>query len=116
MRITYTLLPLTLFSSLLYAVDSQIEELLKMAPNNPHLLHEHSYMPEMDNNSKKINNLKKEIEERSNLKIKEDTNNKEIPVKLKTPGFTQILLIAFVIIILIVYRLRMNRGKTGIGD
>ena len=98
------------FLSLLHSLDSQVAELLKIAPENPRLLHEHSYISGMGG-SKEIKKKKVSDEETMNVKVQDNITHEKNDLGLKKPDFTQIFLITFVVIILIIYRLRLQKTK-----
>ncbi len=110
MKMLVGLLCFLFLLSLLYSLDRQVEELLRIAPESPRLLHEHSYIPDM-NESREIKPKEGNGEEKIDVGVRENTTNQRNELSLKKPNFTQILLITFVIIILILYRLRLKGTK-----
>ena len=106
---------LILFSSgSMHPVTLELKEQLESAPEDPALLYQNSYIPEMDSSDRagmdSLRRMQKNgsVQKGSNLLGEQDKKQEE-ESQIKLPSVTQILLIAVVVIILIIYRLRVNK-------
>ena len=91
----------------LYPIDQEVKQQLNQAPEDPAFLYQNSYIPEMgsaDQIRSGQNNVPAQQEETAQLLEQEKKGS-----NIKLPSVTQILLIAIVIIVLVIYRIRMNK-------
>ena len=97
----------------LYPIDKEVKEQLHQAPDDPAFLYQNSYIPGMGSTDQirsspnaGQNNAPDQQEETAQLLEQEEKTS-----NIKLPSVPQILLIAIVIIVLIIYRVRMNKGS-----
>ena len=110
--ILYLLCLAIALASSLHSVEQDWERLLQIAPEDPAFFHEHSYMPEMNQpkNPSSFPNAAEVSDEvyKENQKKKVSKDDR---LKINAPNFVQVFFVAVIVIILIVYRFRVNKNQ-----
>ena len=110
--ILYLLCLTIVLASSLHSAEQDWERLLQVAPEDPAFFHEHSYMPEM-NQPEKTASLPNaaEISDEVYKENQKKKVSKDDRLKFNTPSFVQIFFVAVIVIVLIVYRFRVNKTQ-----